>query len=121
MAKAHEGSTQVESYISGFAGEVRDRLLQMREAIRAAAPQAEEKIGYGVPTYALHGNLVHFAGYDKHIGFYPGASGITQFAKELADYKHAQGSVQFPHNKPLPLELVGRIVSFRVKEQMRAR
>jgi len=91
----------------------------MRETIQKAAPEAEEKIAYGIPTFTLHGNLVHFGGFAKHIGFYPSPSAIVAFKKELANYKQAKGSIQFPISEPLPLQLVEKIVKFRVKENVR--
>ena len=97
---------------------VQPLLRQMRDAIRAAAPQAEETISYGMPAFRLGKPLVWFAAHTRHIGFYPGVSGIATFAKELAGYKHATGSVQFPIDEPLPLALVARIVRFRVKERL---
>ena len=86
----------------------------MREAIASEAPDAGEKIGYGIPTFTFHGNLVHYAAYDTHIGFYPGAAGIAEFAKELKGYETSKGTVRFPLDKPLPLELVRKITAFRV-------
>lgn len=84
--------------------------------VRKAAPEAEEAISYGIPTFKLHGNLVHFAAFKNHIGFFPAPSGIAAFKKELAAYKGAKGSVQFPLDQPLPLALITKIVKFRVKE-----
>jgi len=92
----------------------------LRAAIRAAAPDAEEKISYQMPTFALHGNLVHFAAHPHHIGFYPAPSGIAAFAEELAPYKSSKGAVQFPLDQPLPLDLIRRIVEFRVEENRAA-
>jgi uncharacterized protein YdhG (YjbR/CyaY superfamily) len=89
-------------------------------AIRAAAPGAEEAISYAIPTFKLHGNLVHFAAFERHIGFYPGPSGIEQFKHEFSAYKNAKGSVQFPLGQPLPLELISRVVRFRVQENLTA-
>ena len=109
-------ATDVDEYISGFPPEVQKRLKSMRETIRKAAPVAEEKIGYGIPTYTLNGNLVHFGGFKNHVGFYPDPSGIKAFEKELAPYVGAKGSVQFPHDKPLPLPLITKIVKYRVKQ-----
>lgn len=99
---------------------VQPLLREMRETIRKAAPQAEETISYGMPAFRLGGGrpLVWFAAHARHIGFYPGASGIATFADELGGYKHAKGSVQFPIDEPLPLALVARIVRFRVKERL---
>lgn len=111
-------SVQVDEYIIGFPPEVQTRLQVLRDIIREAAPNAEEKISYKMPTYAQHGNLVHFAAYQNHIGFYPAPSGITAFQEELSAFKNAKGSVQFPHNQPLPEALIRRIVEFRVKENV---
>lgn len=116
MTVNHPTSVEVDEYIAGFPPEVRAKLQTMRELIREIVPQAEEKISYKMPTYALHGNLVHFAGYAKHIGFYPAPSGIEEFKQELSAYKGAKGSVQFPLDQPLPEALIRRIVAFRVKE-----
>lgn len=106
----------VDQYISSFPTDVQALLRQMRSTVKAAAPGAEELISYGMPTYKLHGNLVHFAAFKNHIGFYPVPSGIAAFQKELEPYKSAKGSAQFPLTGPLPLQLVERIVKFRVKE-----
>ena len=89
------------------------------EAIKESAPDAEEKISYQMPTFALHGNLVHFAAHKNHIGFYPTPSGIEAFKDELSEYKWAKGSVQFPLEKPLPYDLVSKIVKFRVAENIK--
>lgn len=106
----------IDEYISMFPKDIQKLLQQMRKAIKKAAPQAEETINYAIPTFTLKGNLVHFAAFKNHIGFYPAPSGIEAFKKELANYKGAKGSVQFPVNEPLPLELVTEIVRFRVAE-----
>jgi len=106
----------IDSYISSFPIEVRDLLNQMRITIQKAAPLAEETINYGMPTFKLNGNLVHFAAYKNHIGFYPSPSGLEAFRKEISGYKNSKGAVQFPLDKPLPLNLVTKIVKFRVKE-----
>src|SRR5271168_1153576 len=98
----------MDEYIGRFPEEVRERLHAMRETIRKAAPRAEETIGYGIPLFRLNGDLVWFAGFKKHIGFYPRASGIAAFQKELSGYKGAKGSVQFPLEEALPLALVKR-------------
>jgi uncharacterized protein YdhG (YjbR/CyaY superfamily) len=104
----------VDMYISGFPEEVQLILNDLRAAIRNAAPEAEEVISYQMPAYRYYGILVYFAAYRNHIGFYPGAEGIEAFKKELSGYKGAKGSVQFPPDKPLPLELISQIVEFRV-------
>jgi len=106
----------IEEYISSFPKETQALLEQVRETIRKAAPTASEVISYQMPAYKLNGILVWFAAYSKHIGFYPGASGIEAFKKELSIYKGAKGSVQFPLDKPLPLELISKIVLFRIHE-----
>jgi uncharacterized protein YdhG (YjbR/CyaY superfamily) len=108
----------INSYIENFPSEVQVLLEKMRATISKAAPDAEETIGYGIPTFKLNGNLVHFAGYKNHIGFYPAPSAIKAFQKELSVYEGAKGSVQFPLNKALPLALVAKIVKFRVKENL---
>jgi len=115
--------TQVENiddYIAGFPEAVQKLLKQMREIISKAAPKAEEAIKYMMPTFTLHGNLVHFAGYKNHIGFYPAPSGIESFKEELSKYKNSKGAVQFPLDKPLPVALITKIVKFRVKESTAA-
>lgn len=106
----------IDQYIQEFPKEIQALLTEMRLAIHLAAPQAIEKISYQMPTFYLNGNLVHFAAFKNHIGFYPTSSGIAAFAEELSGYKHAKGSVQFPIDKPLPLELIKKIVEFRVME-----
>ena len=109
----------IDTYIAGFP-EATQRLLQeIRRAIKTAAPEAAETINYGIPTFTLNGNLVHFAGYANHIGFYPGSSGVKAFEDELSAYQFAKGSIQFPINCPLPLTLVPKIVKFRVKENLK--
>ncbi|GEM_PF-121182 len=110
----------IDEYIAQFPQEVQEKLEKLRKAIRSAAPDASEKFSYRMPTYYLHGNLVHFAAYSRHIGFYPTPSGIEAFKDELSLYKSSKGAVQFPMDEPLPLELVSRIVSFRADENRRA-
>jgi uncharacterized protein YdhG (YjbR/CyaY superfamily) len=105
-----------DEYIKQFPEKQQAALEQIRKAIKAAAPVAEEVISYNMPAYRQNGMLVYFAGYENHIGFYPTPSGITAFKKELAVYKGAKGSVQFPLDKPLPTGLIKKIVQFRVKE-----
>ena len=108
----------IDEYIAGFPPEIQLMLEQIRNTIKSAAPGATEKISYQMPTFFLKGNLVHFAAFQNHIGFYPVPSGIEAFREELSAYKGGKGSVQFPLDKPLPLDLVARIVSFRVKENL---
>ena len=110
--------TTIDEYIATCAEAVQPLLRELRAAIRVAAPDAQEKISYQMPTFALQGNLVHFAAFPRHIGFYPGSSGIAAFAAELAVHKGGKGSVQLPLDQPLPLELVSRIVTHRVAENL---
>lgn len=109
----------IDAYISMFPPDVQEILNRLRDVIKESAPGAEEKISYQMLTFALHGNLVHFAAYKNHIGFYPAASGIEAFKDELSQYKGAKGSVQFPIEKPLPYDLISRIVKYRVAENLR--
>lgn len=106
----------INEYIAGFPQQIQIILEQIRSTIRQAAPEADETIKYAMPTFVFHGNLVHFAAFANHIGFYPVPSGIEAFKKELSVYKGAKGSVQFPLNQPIPLNLISRIVTFRVKQ-----
>ncbi|MCM3703850.1 iron chaperone [Paenibacillus macerans] len=109
----------IDEYIAQFPLDVSGKLQQIRSTIQAAAPDAVEKISYQMPTFALAGkNLVHFAAFKNHIGFYPTPSGIEEFREELSLYKNAKGSVQFPLDEPLPLELIGRIARFRAAENL---
>jgi uncharacterized protein YdhG (YjbR/CyaY superfamily) len=107
-----------EDYIGRFPKETQRLLNQMRLTVKKAAPQAGEKISYGMPAFDLNGILVWFSAYKNHIGFYPRVSAIVAFQKELSAYKSSKGSVQFPFDKPLPLALVSRIVKFRVKQNL---
>ncbi len=116
MTAQHAAPQTIDEYIAGFPPDVRQILEQVRRAIREAAPDAQEAIKYRMPTFVLNGNLVHFAAYKNHIGFYPTPTGIAAFRKELALYKSAKGSVQFPLDQPMPLKLIRRIVAFRVEE-----
>lgn len=109
----------VDEYIADFEGIARDRLELMRETVREAAPDAEEMISYGMPAYKMNGPLVYFAAYANHIGFYATPTGHQEFAFELSRYKQGKGSVQFPHDERLPIDLVRRIVEFRVEEKLR--
>ena len=110
--------TNFEEYIAGFPEHVQGILQELRETIKKAAPKATEVISYSMPAFRLNGMLVWFGGHSKHIGFYPRASGIAAFKKELSVYKNAKGSVQFPIDKPLPKALITKIVKFRVNENM---
>jgi len=111
-------STPITDYILSSPPEVQPKLNQMRDAILEILPEATEKISYGMPTFYLGGNVVHFAAFRHHIGFYPGADGIAAFAKEFGKYKFSKGAVQFPLDQPLPLELVKRITTFRKAQNL---
>lgn len=106
----------IDAYIASYPKDVQVILQKVRETIRTAAPQAEETIKYGIPTFVLQKNLVHFGGFKKHIGFYPASSGISEFEKDLSQYKGGKGSIQFPLDAPIPYSLITKIVKFRVKE-----
>lgn len=108
----------IDEYIAGFPPDVQEILEKIRATIKKAAPDAQEAIKYQMPTFVLNGNLVHFAAFKKHIGFYPVPSGIEKFKKELSLYKGAKGSVQFPLDQPIPFTLISKIVKFRVKENL---
>ena len=108
----------IDEYIAGFPIIVQAILEKIRETIRQAAPTAQETINYAIPTFTLQGNLVHFAAFDKHIGFYPTPSGIEQFKNKLSAYEMAKGSVQFPLDGPIPYDLISEIVKFRVQENL---
>jgi len=110
------GYTTVDEYIAAFPEDIQALLNAMRATIRAAAPEAAERISYQIPTFTLHGNLAHFAALKHHIGFYPTSSGIAAFQSELAGYTQSKGAVQFPLDQPLPLDLVAKITRFRVEE-----
>jgi uncharacterized protein YdhG (YjbR/CyaY superfamily) len=116
MMTAKKSPKTVDEFIAGFPRDVQTILRQVRASIRKAAPDAEEAIKYRVPTFVLNGNLVHFAAFKNHVGFYPTPSGIKEFQDELAPYETAKGSVQFPLDEPMPLKLIERIVKFRVRE-----
>jgi len=110
--------TTIDEYIAGFPPDVQAILQKIRATIRKAAPQAEETIKYQMPTFTLHGNLVHFAAFKNHIGFYPVPTGIEAFKRELSVYKGGKGSIQFPLDQPIPYGLISKIVKFRVKENL---
>ena len=116
MKKAIVASKNIDKYFSGFPEDVIIKLQQLRQTIRKAAPGAEEMISYGMPAYKYHGALVYFAAYKNHIGFYPGAGGVLEFYKKLSSFNSAKGSVQFPHDRPIPYDVISKIVKFRVKQ-----
>ena len=108
----------IDEYIAGFPGDVQAILEKIRKTVRAAAPEAEEAIKYQIPTFTLNGNLVHFAAFKNHIGFYPASSGIERFKDELALYKGGKGTLKFPLDKPIPNDLIAKVVKFRVEENL---
>jgi len=115
---ADQKSKEIDAYIAGFPPDVQEILEKIRMTIRKAAPDAEETISYQMPTFTLKGNLVHFAAFKKHIGFYPAPTGIEEFKDELSVYQGGKGSVQFPLDRPMPFDLIRRIVEFRVRENL---
>jgi uncharacterized protein YdhG (YjbR/CyaY superfamily) len=120
MKTAASEPADIDEYIAGFPEEVQERLRKIRETIRAAAPGAVEAIKYRIPTFVLNGNLVHFAAFRSHIGFYPTPDGIEAFEDDLSRYERAKGSVRFPLDQPVPLDLIRRIVEFRVAKNVGA-
>jgi uncharacterized protein YdhG (YjbR/CyaY superfamily) len=118
MDRVKNAPRNIDEYIRMFPEEIRTKLEEMRATIRKAAPKAEETIRYQIPTFRLNGNLVHFAAFQNHIGFYPASSGIAAFKKELSVYLSGKGSVQFPLDQKLPIGLVRKIVKFRVRENL---
>jgi uncharacterized protein YdhG (YjbR/CyaY superfamily) len=116
MAANKKTPKNIDEYVERFPKRVQVLLRQMRRTIRKAAPKAEETVSYGIPGFKLNGSLVWFAGYKRHVGFYPGSAAIAAFKRALSAYRSAKGSVQFPVDKPLPLALVSRIVKFRVEQ-----
>jgi uncharacterized protein YdhG (YjbR/CyaY superfamily) len=110
--------TTIDDYIANFPADVQEILQKVRETIKTAVPQATEAISYGMPTFKLKGNLVHFGGFKTHLGFYPVPSGLEQFKKELAPYKGGKGSVQFPYDQPIPYELIRKVAQFRAAENL---
>lgn len=119
MESNQVGFVSIDEYIATFPEEIQKILHELRAAIKAAAPDAQEKISYQMPTFFLKGNLVHFAAHKYHIGFYPTPNGIQAFKDELSIYEGAKGSIKFPMEKPLPLELISKIVKFRVAENLK--
>jgi len=109
----------IDDYMATFPSDIQKKLQEMRATIKETAPDAEEKISYQMPTFFLKGNLVHFAAFKNHIGFYPVPTGIEKFKREISAYKTSKGAVQFPLDKPLPLDLICKIVKFRVAENFK--
>ena len=118
MTKNKSAPQTIDEYIAGFPKDVQVILKRIRSTVRKAAPGATEKISYQMPTFFLEGNLVHFAAFKTHIGFYPVPTGIEKFQKELSAYEVGKGSVKFPFDEPIPYELTENIVKFRIKENL---
>jgi uncharacterized protein YdhG (YjbR/CyaY superfamily) len=118
MSADQTAPKSIDEYVAGFSPDVQETLEKIRTTIRKAAPDAEEAIKYGIPTFTLKGNLVHFGAYNKHIGFYPTSTGIEKFKHELSVYEMSKGTVRFPIDKPIPFELISKIVKFRVAENL---
>jgi uncharacterized protein YdhG (YjbR/CyaY superfamily) len=119
MEKTKTTFNSIDEYILQFPSEVQEILRMLRKVVKDSAPEAQEKISWQMPTFVLHGNLVHFAAHKKHIGFYPSDTGITAFKEALSQYKASKGAVQFPLDKPIPYELISKIVKFRVAENIK--
>ena len=109
----------IDEYIADFPEEVQKILQELRAVIKAAAPDAQEAIKYQIPTFTLNGNLIHFGAFQRHIGFYPAPRGIQAFQEELSKYEGGRGTVKFPIDKPLPYELIAKIVKYRVAENLK--
>ena len=116
MEKQTKQVRTIDEYIGSFPKDVQERLESIRKLVAKLAPDAQEKISYQMPTFYLNGNLVHFAAFQNHIGFYPTPHGISEFQHELSKYKNGKGSVQFPLDKPLPMKLIERIVKYRIQK-----
>ena len=114
MESTKKGASTIDEHIAQFPAGTQQKLQQIRELVKSLAPGATETIAYGIPTFRLNGNLVHFAGYAQHIGLYPGSEAIEVFKQDLAGYKTSKGTIQFPLDQPLPLELIKKITQFRV-------
>lgn len=120
MGETSNEYNDIDGYIALYPPEIQEKLQAIRKVIQEEAPEASEKISYRMPTFFLNGNLVHFAAFKNHIGFYPCPSGITNFAERFSEYPSSKGAVQFPLDKPLPFELIREVVRFRVGENKRA-
>lgn len=118
MAMSSNAPDTIDEYLKPFSPEVKALLEKMRQTIHEAAPEATEAMAYGIPTFKLNGNLVHFGGYKTHIGFYPAPSGIEAFKAELEQYGAGKGTIQFPLDKPIPWDLVTRVVKYRVEQNL---
>jgi uncharacterized protein YdhG (YjbR/CyaY superfamily) len=119
--KTGRAIASVDAYIGTHAKSVRDRLDLIRQTIRKVVPEAQEKISYGIPTFTLEGNLIHYAAFKNHIGLYPGSAAIAAFRKELTGYKTAKGTIQLPPDAAIPCTLIEKIVRVRIKDRAHAR
>ncbi len=119
MDNTRPAFSTIDEYIAGFPAEIQEKLREMRRVIHETAPEATEKISYQMPTFFLNGNLVHFAAFKNHIGFYPAPTGLDAFKDEIAQYPHSKGAVQFLFDRPIPFDLVRRIVVFRREENLK--
>jgi uncharacterized protein YdhG (YjbR/CyaY superfamily) len=118
MSTATSAPANIDEYIASFPPDTQAILQKIRATVHQAAPEAQETISYQMPTFTLKGNLVHFAAFKNHIGFYPTPTGVEQFQKELAPYKWAKGSIRFPLDQPMPYDLIRQIVLYRVQENL---
>jgi uncharacterized protein YdhG (YjbR/CyaY superfamily) len=109
----------IDEYIATFPMEIQKKLEEVRATIKAAAPEAQEKISYQMPTFYLYGNLIHFAAFTNHIGLFPAPSGVEAFKDELSQYATSKGTIRFPHDTPLPLDLISKITKYRVAENLK--
>jgi uncharacterized protein YdhG (YjbR/CyaY superfamily) len=114
-----DGSQEVDGYIAGFPVEVQDRLQAIRRLIREIAPHGREKITYRIPTLVVHRNVLHYAGFERHIGMYPAPRGDQGLDVELAPYRSGTGTLRFPLDRPLPMDLIGRVIELRVADDLR--
>lgn len=113
-----KAAADIDEYIAGFPTKVQKILQKVRKTIQKAAPDAAEAISYAIPTFKLNGNLVHFAGYQNHVGFYPAPQGVAEFEVDMARYGAGKGTARFPLDEPIPYELIARITTFRVGKNM---
>jgi uncharacterized protein YdhG (YjbR/CyaY superfamily) len=118
MERRRKHANSIDDYIAAFPIEIQHILQELRKTIGESAPQAQEAISYQIPTFKLNGNLVHFAAFKDHIGFFPTSSGVTAFKKELSEYETSKGTIRFPLDKPIPFDLVRKIVKYRVSENL---
>lgn len=118
MKSGQQAPKNINDYIAGFPPEIQEKLQKIRATIQKAAPKAEEAISYMMPTFKLHGNLVHFAAFKNHIGFFPGAAGVEAFKDELTPYDTSKGTIRFPLDKSIPFPLITKIVKFRVQQNL---